>query len=289
LIDAALRIDAHQHYWDPARGDYFWMVPGGKLDRVFAPSDLRPCLARNNVGGTVLIQAAPTLEETDYLLSIASREPTVRGVVGWIDFEDPSHLAALDRFRRNPKFKGIRPMIQDIADPKWVMQSNLSWAFDALVEHNLCFDALLHSQHILPLLKRIGRHPGLKVVIDHGARPQIRDEAFAPWAADIARLARESSAFVKLSGLITEAGPNWTENDLQPYASHLLQTFGPDRVMFGSDWPVCLRASTYDRWFEAASALTSSYSEAERAAVFGGNAIKFYGLTEPAELLSKAV
>ncbi|WP_245504132.1 amidohydrolase family protein [Lichenihabitans psoromatis] len=280
MIDEALRIDAHQHYWDPARGDYFWMVPGGKLDRVFAPSDLRPCLARNKIGGTVLIQAAPTLEETDYLLDIADREPTVMGVVGWIDFEDRSHLAALERFRKNPKFKGIRPMIQDIADPKWVMHPNLSWAFDALVEYGLCFDALLHPQHILPLLKRLLRYPNLKVVIDHGARPQIRDEAFSTWAADIARLARESSAFVKLSGLTTEAGPEWTEHDLEPYASHILNTFGPERVMFGSDWPVCLRASSYDRWVDAASALTASYSDAERAAVFGGNAKAFYGLDD---------
>lgn len=281
MIEQQACIDAHQHYWDPARGDYFWMVPGGKLDRVFAPNDLRPSLARNGIGGTVLVQAAPTLDETEYLLTIADREPTVLGVVGWIDFEDRSHLAALERFRRNPKFKGVRPMIQDIADPKWVKHPNLSWAFDALVDLDLRFDALLHPQHIIPLLYRMGRHPKLKVVIDHAAKPQIQDTGFAPWAADIARLAGETSALVKLSGLVTEAASDWTENDLQPYATHILKSFGADRVMFGSDWPVCLRACSYDRWFDAAAQLTAACSEAECAAIFGGNAARFYGLDQP--------
>ncbi len=276
-----LSIDAHQHYWDPARGDYFWMVPGGKLDRVFGPSDLRPSLARNRIGGTVLVQAAPTLDETDYLLSIADAEPTVLGVVGWIDFEDRSHLAALERFKRHPKFKGVRPMIQDIADPKWVKHANLNWAFEALVDLDLRFDALLHPQHILPLMRRLLRHPDLKVVVDHAAKPQIEDANFAPWSADIARLAAETSSLVKLSGLVTEAGKNWTESDLRPYASHVLDCFGASRVMFGSDWPVCLRACSYDRWFDAASSLTGALSDADCAAVFGGNAVRFYGLNEP--------
>ncbi len=282
LAAQSLLIDAHQHYWDPARGDYFWMVPGGKLDRVFSPADLRPSLARNKVGGTVLIQAAPTLDETDYLLRIADEEPTVLAVVGWIDFEDRSHLAALERFKRNPKFKGVRPMILDIADAKWVKHANLNWAFEALVDLDLRFDALVHPQHVVPLLYRLLRHPQLKAVVDHAAKPQIQDEVFQPWSADITRLAAETSAFVKLSGLVTEANTDWTENDLQPYAKHILKTFGPDRVMFGSDWPVCLRSCSYDRWFAAASALTASCSEAERAAIFGGNAARFYGLDEAA-------
>ena len=238
MTDRPISIDAHQHYWDPARGDYFWMVPGGKLDRVFAPADLRPSLRRNGIGGTVLVQAAPTLEETDYLLAIADREPTVLGVVGWIDFEDRSHLAALERFKRNPKFKGVRPMIQDIADPKWVKHPNLNWAFEALVDLDLRFDALLHPQHILPLMHRLLRHPGLRAVVDHAAKPRIGDAQFEPWSADIARLA-------------------------------------------GEDWPVCLRSCSYDRWFEAAASLTASLSDADCAAVFGGNAARFYGLRDP--------
>lgn len=278
MINGVPCIDAHQHYWDPARGDYYWMQPGGTLCHRFAPDDLKPLLLRDGLIGTVLIQAAPTLDETDYLLAIADREPTVLGVVGWIDFEDRSHLAALERFRRNAKFRGVRPMIQDIADPKWVTHSNISWAFDALVEMDLCFDALLHPQHIAPFLRRAVRHPQLRMVIDHAAKPQIRDGAFAPWATDIARLAQETAAMVKLSGLMTEAGDGAKAADIEPYTSHVLKNFGPDRVMFGSDWPVCLRATTYDLWLDIANDLTASCSQAERGAIFGGNAARFYDL-----------
>ena len=274
-------IDAHQHYWDPHRHDYFWMTPGGQLDRVFAPKDLKPSLRHNGVAGTVVIQAAPTLEETDYLLAIADHEPTVLGVVGWIDFEDRTHLAALERFKRNKKFKGVRPMIQDIADVKWVLHANLTWAFDALVDLDLCFDALLHPQHVQPFLKRLVRHPDLKAVVDHAAKPQIRDSGFAAWSGDLGRLARETQCLVKLSGLATEAKSDWTENDLKPYAAFVLDAFGPSRVMFGSDWPVCLRSTSYDRWFETVAALTTAYTEAERTAIFGGNAARFYGLGLP--------
>lgn len=281
MLNELRRIDAHQHYWDPVRGDYYWMTPGGKFDRTYGPGDLKPSLVRNGVAGTVLIQAAPTLDETDYLLRIADRESSVLGVVGWIDFEDRTHLAALERFKRNPKFKGVRPMIQDIADRKWVKHPNLSWAFDALVDLDLCFDALLYPQHILPFLKRLGRHPTLKAVVDHAAKPQVRDAAYGEWAADIARLAHESSCLVKLSGIATEAGADWADSDLEPYVSHLLGKFGAGRIMFGSDWPVCLKSTTYDKWFEAAAALTASCSEAERDAIFGGNAAAFYGLTSP--------
>ena len=278
MINGVPCIDAHQHYWNPARGDYFWMEPGGTLDHRFTPDDLKPLLRRNGMAGTVLIQAAPTLEETDYLLAIADRESTVLGVVGWIDFEDRSHLAALERFRRNPKFRGVRPMIQDIANPKWVTHPNIGWAFEALADMDLCFDALLHPQHIVPFLKRALRHPELRIVIDHAAKPQIRDEAYSPWATDVARLAQETSAMVKLSGLMTEAADGAKAADMAPYVSHILSCFGPDRVMFGSDWPVCLRSTTYELWLGIANDLTASCSEAERGAIFGGNAARFYNL-----------
>ena len=278
MIDGVPCIDAHQHYWDPARGDYFWMTSGSSLDRVFAPEDLLPSLKRSGIVGSVLVQAAPSLEETDYLLAIADREPTVLGVVGWIDFEDRTHIAALERFKRNPKFKGVRPMIQDIADPLWVKHPNITWAFDALVDLGLTFDALLHPQHILPLLRRLSRHPDLKVVVDHAAKPRIRDGAYEGWAADLARLAAETGACAKLSGLATEAHEGTPLMELGPYVDHLLAVFGPDRVMFGSDWPVCLRATTYDDWFDAAAELTSALSVEGCAAVFGGSAIRFYGL-----------
>ena len=277
-----LRIDAHQHYWEPARGDYFWMEPSSRLHRSYGYPDLKPSLERHGIDGTVLVQAAPTREETEYLLAIADRTPSVLGVVGWIDFEDRTHSAVLERFGMHPKFKGIRPMIQDIADPKWVCHANLNWAFDSVAELDLCFDALVFPEHVPFLLKRLARQPELKVVIDHGAKPFIRERLYESWAADMSRLARETTALIKLSGLVTEATDDWSTETLKPYADHLLSTFGPDRIMWGSDWPVCLLASSYDRWIDSAETLTSDCTAAEKAGIFGGNAARFYDLAASA-------
>lgn len=281
MITRVPRIDAHQHFWDPERGDYFWLEPGSSLHRVFAPKDLKPSLDRHEIDGTVLVQAAPTRDETDYLLTLAEGNPAVLGVVGWVDFEDRLDSAALDRFALHPKFKGVRPMIQDIADPKWVCHANLNWAFDRIAELKLCFDALVYPEHVPFLLKRLGREHELKVVIDHGAKPMIRDRQFDDWAHDMTRLARETKAFVKLSGLVTEASEDWSAEGLRPYADHLLGTFGPERLIWGSDWPVCLLASSYDRWVDTAEMLTESCTPTQKAAVFGGNAVAFYGLDVP--------
>ena len=275
------RIDSHQHYWDPQRGDYFWMEPESRLFRVYGPEDLQPRLDQNGIDGTVLVQAAPTREETQYMLSLADRTPSVLGVVGWIDFEDRLHSPALERFALHPKFKGVRPMIQDIADPKWVCHANLNWAFDTVADLDLCFDALVYPEHIPFILKRLGRQPELKVVIDHGAKPVIRDRLFDDWAEDMTRIARDTTALVKLSGLVTEAAADWSPETLRPYTDHLLATFGPSRMMWGSDWPVCLLASSYDVWLRTAEGLTADCTPAEKAAIFGGNAVAFYGLALP--------
>ena len=281
MTSQAPRIDAHHHYWNPARGDYFWLEPESRLHRIFAPGDLKPSLERHGIDGTVLVQAAPTREETDYLVDIADKTPSVLGVVGWVDFEDRLHSSTLERLAMHPKFKGVRPMIQDIADPKWVAHSNLNWAFDAVTELELCFDALVFPHHLPYLLKRLTRQPGLKVVIDHVAKPYIREGQFEPWASDMTRLAKETNAWVKLSGIVTEAPEDWSANALTPYVDHLLHAFGPSRIMWGSDWPVCLMASSYDRWVDTADALLHTCSPEEKDGIFGRNAVTFYGLDVP--------
>ena len=272
------RIDAHQHYWNPARGDYFWMDPESPLCRTYSPANFEPTLKRHDIRGTVLVQAAPTREETEYLLAIADRTPSVLGVVGWVDFEDRLHSAWAERLAGNRKFKGVRPMIQDIADPKWVCHANLNWAFEMVAELGLCFDALVFPEHVPFLLKRLAREPDLKVVIDHAAKPFIGERSFESWAADMSRLAKNTKALVKLSGLITEATEDWSVDKLRPYADHLLVTFGPSRMMWGSNWPVCLLAGSYERWLATAEELTAGCTEAERAGIFGGNAAAFYSL-----------
>jgi L-fuconolactonase len=277
-----MRIDAHQHFWNPTRGDYGWLTPElTTLYRTFGPADLQPLLETAGFQGCVAVQAAPSVEETEYLLGIADTCPEVLGVVGWIDFEDPADLHHLDRLARHNFFKGVRPMIQDIEDVDWMLRPELDWAFRAVIAHDLAFDALTHPKHLPNLRKLLDRYPGLRVAIDHGSKPDIARQDFGDWARDTAAIASETSALVKLSGLVTEAGPGWEVDDLQPYVDHLLGTFGAGRMMFGSDWPVVTLASSYQRWVDAAEALTKSCSPGERIAIFGGNAVGFYRLSPP--------
>lgn len=277
-------IDAHQHYWEPLRGDYDWMPADDPvLARRYGPQDLAPALAAHGIGHTVLVQAAATVEETEYLLGIADATPSVAAVVGWIDFEDPGHREPLARLGRHPKFVGVRPMIQDIADVDWMLRPDIAWAFEALVDLDLTFDALGFPKHLDNFHTLITRYPELRVVIDHGMKPQIRDHrgdpsVFDRWAAGMVGLAEDTQAFCKLSGLVTESAEDWTLEDLRPCADHVLQAFGPERVMWGSDWPVCQLRASYDRWHDTAAELCADLGPEAGDQVFGGTAARFYRL-----------
>jgi len=272
------RIDAHHHFWNPARGDYGWLTPDLPICRRYGPHDLKPLLDQCGIDGTVLVQAAPTLEETEYLLGIADATPFVRGVVGWIDFEDPGHGRHLERLAAHPKFVGVRPMIQDLPDDDWMLRDDVSWAFGAVRQFDLVFDALVFPRHLPALARLLKRYPGLTVVIDHAAKPGIGAGRFDEWAAQMKRLAAGTTALCKLSGLTTEAGAGWTVEALRPYVDHLFATFGPERLIFGSDWPVSTLATTYRGWIDAVEQLTSGLSSPQRAALFGGTAARVYGL-----------
>ncbi len=275
-------IDAHQHYWNPARGDYGWMPPSDPiLSRVYGPHDLRPHLDTSGIDHTVIVQAAASLEETEYILGIADVTPHVAGVVGWIDFEDRQHQTQMIRLARHPKLKGFRPMIQNIPDINWMLRDEIRWGYETMTELGLGFDALGFPRHLDNFLKLFLRHPDMRVVVDHCMKPQIAEhstENFVYWSTGIARIATETNAYCKLSGLITEANENWTIDELRPYISHVIDIFGPDRIMWGSDWPVCRLRSEYDRWHHAALELTSHLSIADRAQIFGKTAIEFYRL-----------
>ena len=274
-----MRIDAHQHFWDPARGDYTWMPKdNATLYRPYGPKDFEPLAAPLGITHSVVVQAAATTAETDYLLSLASATDGIAGVVGWIDFEDPTHMADLERFRAHPKFRGVRPMIQDIANPDWMLRDDLAWAFEAITAHGLTFDALGFSRHLENFAVIAQRYPGLSIVIDHAMKPQIHAREWRTWAEGIRRLARLPLVHCKLSGLITEAGADWSVADLRPYVDHLLTSFGPRRLMWGSDWPVCQMAGSYSAWFEAAEQLTQDLTESERDQLFGQTANRFYRL-----------
>ncbi|MEM6371448.1 MAG: amidohydrolase family protein [Pseudomonadota bacterium] len=279
-----MKIDAHHHLWQVARGDYDWMPKDiAVLNRTYVPDDLVPALARAGVDGTVLVQAAASVHETEYMLGLADATPWIKGVVGWIDFADQSHRAHLDRFAAHPKFCGVRPMIQDIPDMDWMLRSDVQWAYEALIELDLTFDALGFPQHIDNFLTLAQRYPQMRVVFDHCMKPQIHEQragndASTAWAQGMARLADQTEGCVKFSALLTEAGEGARIDDVRPFAAHVLDCFGADRVMWGSDWPVCRLRSEYDAWHAMAQTLTQDLSDAGRAAVFGGTAARFYSL-----------
>jgi L-fucono-1,5-lactonase len=274
-----VQIDAHQHFWNPARGDYDWMPKGDPvLDRPYAPADLAADLAAAGIDRTVLVQAAASVEETEYMFGIADATPVVARVVGWVDFERPGDRRQLARLAAHPKFAGVRPMIQDIPDPDWMLSDRVAWGFRAVCDLDLSFDALGFPRHLANFLTLIGRYPGMRVVLDHCLKPAIaahNAESFRAWADGMSRLA-DTGAFCKLSGLVTEAAPDWTTADLAPYAGHVLAAFGADRVMWGSDWPVCRLRTDYAGWRHAAAELTAGLSGPEQAQVFGGTAAAFY-------------
>ena len=272
-------IDAHQHFWVRARGDYAWLTSDlAPIYRDFLPQDLVPELDRNDIGRTILVQAAPTVDETRFLLDIAERTDFVAGVVGWIDMESPDALSQFSELCNYPLFLGIRPMIQDLEDPEWMLRPSLHRVYAYLVTTGKTFDALVLPHHLKPLLKLVEQYPELAVIIDHAAKPAISDSAFDQWADDIALIANKKNVFCKLSGILTEAGPSATEKDLAQYVNHLINIFSTDRLVWGSDWPVLNLVSDYSTWFQMAQSALSRLNVEQQQAVFGRNAVKFYDL-----------
>lgn len=273
-------IDAHQHFWRPARGDYGWLTPPEHplICRDFLPPDLAPLLAAAGIERTVVVQAAPSLAETRFLLDLADTTPSIAGVVGWADLAALDAVAAIERLAAHPKLLGLRPMLQDLPQDDWILCPALAPALDAIQAAGLTFDALVTPGHLPHVARFLDRRPDLRVVIDHGAKPDIAGGGLADWSAAMRRLAAETTARCKLSGLATEAAADWTTADLAPYVDVLIDAFGPSRLMWGSDWPVVIEGGGYARWHAAAHALTAALTPAERDAVFGETAAAFYGL-----------
>jgi L-fuconolactonase len=273
-------IDSHFHAWQPARGDYGWLTPAlGPLYRDVSIADWRAVSSRHGVGGGVLVQAAPSEAETDFLLGLAAADAAVRGVVGWVDFlavDAPQRIARLAR--QHPKLKGLRPMLQDLDDPDWIVQRALDPAIAAMVEHGLVFDALVMPIHLSRIATLARRHRSLRIVVDHGAKPDIAAGAWQPWADDLQRIAMQTNADCKLSGLLTEAGPAPPPDAARRHALHVLACFGTRRVLWGSDWPVLELAADYSSWWHEVQTLLAPLPPGERAMVLGGNTIRAYRL-----------
>lgn len=269
-----MHIDAHHHVWRVARGDYGWLTPDLPICRDYGLDDLRPHLAATGIGGTVLVQAAPTEAETDFMLAAMDASGgLVRGVVGWVPFDDMERVAAR---LADPRIVGIRPMLHDLADGTWILWPEHAPVLRAIAAAGKAFDALIRPVHLHTIGLLADRHPGLRIVIDHGAKPAIRDGMWEPWASGLADLADRANIFCKLSGLLTEADGR----DVARHARHVLDCFGAERVMFGSDWPVLELAGSYGGWFAAVDALLDPGS---RAAVLGVTASRFYRLGQYGE------
>jgi L-fuconolactonase len=272
-----MRIDAHVHLWTLARGDYGWLTPElAPIHRDFGLADLAPLVSAAAIDGIILVQAAPTEAETVFLLDIADRAEIVRGVVGWIDFDAKDNAERIDALARRTLLVGLRPMVQDIPDDDWLLRPELAPALAAMARQKLVFDALALPRHLPRLLRVVDRHPDLQFVLDHCAKPRLATGDIAGWKDDIAELAKRSNIVCKLSGLVTEAARDWQVEDLRPAADHILACFGPQRLVWGSDWPVVNLAGGHARWLAAAETLLADLSDHERADIFGRNAARIY-------------
>lgn len=274
-------VDAHQHYWQPERGDYGWLAQApAMLQRAFLPRDLGAQRAAAGVQFSVLVQAAPTEAETRYLFDLAREDPGVVGVVGWVDMEASDVEARIDALVRdgNGLLRGLRPMAQDLADPEWLARPSLDRAFDCIQDACLSFDALVDMRQLPALLRRLKRHPQLNVVLDHAGKPAIGDGRFDQWTRWIDELSQHASLHCKLSGLLTLLGEPVHEDDIEPYVAALFAHFGGERLMWGSDWPVVTTRADYAHWLHLAMVLSERYAAGSLADVFAGNAVRFYAL-----------
>lgn len=275
-----MRIDAHHHFWRLDRGDYGWLTPQlAPIYRDFGPADFAALMEAANIERTILVQAAPSEAETKWLLDLASRTPFVAGVVGWVDFDAANVAARVDAVACAQKLVGLRPMMQDMLDDTWMLGTRATVAARAMTEANLRFDALVKPRHLAHLRRFVKRHPDLRVVIDHGAKPDIANGQLASWAEHMRAIAAEGDVYCKLSGLMTEAGPDNREASIAPFIEVLLDAFGSDRLMWGSDWPVLNLAGTYDGWLKMCARVTSQLSADDAEALWGASAARFYGIT----------
>jgi L-fuconolactonase len=277
-------IDAHHHLLDPARFDYPWLTPElAAIDRRFGPDDLAPELVAAGIDRTILVQTISSIEETRDLLTTAARVPFIGGVVGWVDLTDRGVGGTLDAVRGGPAGEwlvGIRHQVHDESDPDWLLRPDVRRGLAAIEAAGLAYDLLVRSRELPAALVVAREMPGLRFIVDHLAKPPIRTGATEPWASLFRPFGELPNVWCKLSGLVTEADPlTWQVGDLAPFVEIALETFGPGRLIFGSDWPVCLLAASYADVVSAARELTTSLSIAERTAVFGGASAAAYRLS----------
>lgn len=272
-------LDAHQHFWKVARGDYGWLTPGtGPLYRDFLPADLLPLLQAAGITRTILVQAAETEAETDFLLQIAAETDFVAGVVGWLDMTAADFPARLADCRVRPKWLGLRPMLQE-HPPEAIADRRFRAALAEVARRDLPFDILTFPRHLPALRDALAETPDLRGILDHLSKPDMTKPALGDWAGHMTALAAHPRLMCKVSGMVTEAGADWSADRIRPFLRHVAGAFGPDRLVFGTDWPVCTRAASYGAVTALARALLGEIFGAEDLAkIFETNACRFYRL-----------
>ena len=280
-------IDAHQHFWDPEGAyDYPWLSgPYAPIRRAFCIDDLRPSLQEFGIDATVAVQSWNSLDETRDYLRIAYENAHVAGVVGWVDLTDPAVGRVLAELKAGPQGRylvGVRHLLHEEPDPAWILRRDVARGLAALAEAGLAYDLVGKTVHLPAMLQAVQRNPRLRFVLDHIAKPEIRDGVFEPWGERLAALAsHRDHVWCKLSGMITEADwQTWTPADLEPYVRHAVAAFGAGRCMFGTDWPVCLVAGSYGRVVGALRACLDRVDDASQQQIFGGSAVEAYRLPD---------
>ena len=277
-----LMIDSHQHFWQLGRFDYPWMSSDlGVLYRDYLPHDLAPILQQNGVDKTVLVQASNSVAESRWLLELAGANSFIAGVVGWVDLMSAGIDAQLDELCAHPKFKGVRHLVESETNDDWLIQPPALSGLKKLSARGCAYDLLVHTRHLKYVPQVADACPELSLVVDHLAKPPIARHELNEWAEVLKPVAAYPNMHCKLSGLVTEANwTSWQTDDLRPFVDHALNLFGPDRMRFGSDYPVCLLASSYDRVLESFQELLKDLSADDRDKIFSNNAKRFYRLTD---------
>ena len=275
-----MRIDAHQHFWIYSPEEYGWIDDSMRaIRRNFLPEDLEPELHQNGFAGSVAVQARQTLEETRHLLSLADQNPKILGVVGWLDLRSRDVSADLRKVSINPKFVGVRHIVQSEPDERFLLREDFMRGIAALEEFDLAYDILIYTQHLPVAAEFVERFPRQRFVLDHMAKPRIKSGEIADWAEGIRRVAEFPNVFCKLSGLVTEADwQRWKPEHITPYLDIAFEAFGPERLMIGSDWPVCLVAASYTSAMKVVQSWLRKFSLEVQEAILGENARRFWKL-----------
>lgn len=275
-----MTIDAHHHLWRYTPQEYGWIDDTMQLlRRDFLPADLKSAMRSAGVDGTIAVQARQTLEETRWLLDLADENDEIRGVTGWAPIAGPEFPGVMEEFDGRAKLKALRHVIQGERDENYILREDFNSGIRALEGSGLVYEILIYERHLPQTIEFVDRHPNQLFVLDHLAKPLIATGVMEPWAAQMRELGKRENAWCKVSGMVTEADWNaWTSETLKPYIDVAVEAFGPQRLMAGSDWPVCLVACSYERWWQVLRAYFSSFSQQEREKIFGQNAVEVYNL-----------